>query len=66
MLHSIDWTKEDHPPFFVSMTVNEFCLHNCMYDSGYSSNVITKKIMDQLSLKITKPYKNVCHGLKKG
>ena len=59
VLHSIDWTKEDHPPFVVSMMVNELCLHNCMYDSGASSNVITQKVMDQLSVKITRPYRNV-------
>ena len=46
ILHSIDWTKEDHPPFFVSMLINDLCLHNCMYDYGASSNVITKKVMD--------------------
>ena len=60
VLHSIDWTKEDHPPFFVSMVVNDLYLHNYMYDSGASSNVITKKVMDRLCLKITRPYRNVC------
>ena len=59
VLHSIDWTKEDHPPFFVSMIVNNLYLHNRIYDSGTSSNVITKKIMDRLNLNITRPYKNV-------
>lgn len=59
VLHSIDWTKEDNPPFFESMVVNDLYLHKCMYDSGASSNVITKKVMDKLSLKITRPYRNV-------
>ena len=60
VLHNKDWTKEDNPPFFVSMLVNSFYLYNYMYDSGASSNVITKKVMNQLDLKITRPYKNVC------
>lgn len=60
VLHSIDWTKEEHPPFFVSMLVDGLCLHNCIYDSGASSNVITKKVMNQLNSKITRPYRNVC------
>ena len=60
VLHSIDWTKEDHPPFFVSMVVNNLHLHNCMYDSRASTNVITKNIMDRLNLKITRTYRNVC------
>jgi hypothetical protein len=35
-------------------------LHNCMYDSSASSNIITKGIMQRLGLKVTKPYHNVC------
>lgn len=31
-----------------------------MLDSGASSNIITKKVMDQLNLKISRPYHNVC------
>jgi ribonuclease HI len=31
-----------------------------MYDSGASSNIITKGIMQRLGLKITSPYQNVC------
>ena len=42
VLHNKDRTKENNPPFIVSMLVNGFYLHNCMYDSGASSNVITK------------------------
>lgn len=60
LLLSIDWTKEDHPPFFVSMLESDLCLHNCMYESSASSNVITKKVMNQLNLKVTRPYRNVC------
>jgi hypothetical protein len=60
ILHSMDWTKEDHPPFFVSLMINDLLLHNCMYDSGASSNIITKNVMKLLNLKITRPYHNVC------
>jgi hypothetical protein len=31
-----------------------------MYDSGASSNIITKGIMQILGLKVTIPYHNVC------
>ena len=54
ILHRIEWTKEEHPTFFVSMLVNGLCLHNYMYDSRASSNVVTKKVMDQLNLKVTR------------
>jgi hypothetical protein len=60
ILHSMDWTKEDHPPFFVSLMINDLLLHNCMYDSGASSNIITKNVMELLNLKISRPYHNVC------
>jgi hypothetical protein len=55
--------------------VNDKVLHNCMLDSGASSNVITKKVMEQLNLRISRPYHNICaldsqtievHGLIKG
>jgi hypothetical protein len=60
ILHSMDWTREDHPPFFVSLMVNNMLLHNCMFDFGPSSNIITKKVMQQLNLNVTRPYHNVC------
>jgi hypothetical protein len=55
--------------------MNDFILHNCMLDSGASSNVMTKKVMEQLNLRISRPYHNICamdsktiqvHGLIKG
>jgi hypothetical protein len=60
VLTSRDWTKEENPPFFVSLTINDLMLHNCMYDYGASSNIMTKRIMERLGLKITRPYHNVC------
>jgi hypothetical protein len=49
-----------HQPFFISLLVNDLLLHNCMLDSGASSNVMTWKVMEQLNLKISRPYHNVC------
>jgi hypothetical protein len=55
--------------------MNDFILHNCMLDSGASSNVRIKKVMEQLNLRISRPYHNICamdskaikvHGLIKG
>jgi hypothetical protein len=60
VLTSRDRSKEKNPPFFVSLELNNQWLHNCMYDSGASSNIITKGIMQRLVLKITRPYQNVC------
>jgi hypothetical protein len=33
IMNNMDWTKEDQPPFFVSLMINDLLLHNCMYDS---------------------------------
>ena len=40
--------------------MNDKVLHNCMLDSGASSNVMTKKVMEQLNLRISRPYHNIC------
>ena len=56
----MDSRKEDHPPFYVSLMIGDLLLHNCMLDSGSSSNVMTKKVMDQLKLRPTRPYQNIC------
>ena len=60
VLHSVDPRREDHPPFYVSLIVDNLLLHNCMLDSGASLNAITRKVMEQLNLRITRPYHNVC------
>jgi hypothetical protein len=60
VLTSRDRTKEENPPFFVSLEINDQWLHNCMYDFGASSNIITKGIMQRLGLKFTRTYHNVC------
>jgi hypothetical protein len=55
-----DHSKEEHAPFFISLVVNDLLLHNCMLDSRASANVMSLKVMNQLGLKITRPYRNVC------
>jgi hypothetical protein len=47
-------------PFLISLMVNDLWLHNCMLDSGAPTNVMTLQVMNQLGLKITRPYRNVC------
>ena len=60
VLDSVDPRREDHPPFYVSLLVDNLLLHNCMLDSGASSNVMTRKAMEQLNLRVTRPYHDVC------
>jgi hypothetical protein len=62
ILHSsnLDRRNGRHAPFFISLVVNELLLHNCMLDSGASTNVMSLEVMNQLKLEITRPYKNIC------
>ena len=60
VLHTRDPRKEDHPPFYVSLMIGDLLLHNCMLDSRSSSSITTKKVIQQLNLKTTRPYQNVC------
>ena len=55
--------------------MNNHLLPNYILDSRASSNVMTKKVMEQLNLRISRPYHNICamdskmikvHGLIKG
>jgi len=49
----------DVAPFYVSLNVHEFTLHNDMVDSGASHNLMPKVIMDSLNLDITRPCKDM-------
>jgi hypothetical protein len=75
ILQNWDRGDEKNQPFFLSPLLNNHILHNCMLYSKASSNVMTKKVMEQLNLRISRPYHNICamdsktievHGLIKG
>jgi ribonuclease HI len=60
ILQNWDRTNSKNLPFYLSLLMNDKVLHNCMLDSGASSNVMTKKVMEQLNLRISRPYHNIC------
>jgi hypothetical protein len=51
---------DEHPPFFMTLLMNNKCLNNCMLDSGAGANMMSLKVMQQLGLKVKRPYRNVC------
>jgi hypothetical protein len=51
---------DEHPPFFISLQVNNKLLNNCMLDSGVGASIMSLKVMRQLGLETTRPYRNVC------
>ena len=55
-----DKGNQKNQPFFITLLTNKFHLQNCMLDSGATSNVMPKKVMEQLNLRISRPYHNMC------
>ena len=45
------------PPFYISLLLHDFLLHNCMLDSGASYNLMPLYVMEELNLQIIKPYR---------
>ena len=46
-------------PFYVSLHIHDKILHNAMFDSGASHNLMPKSMMERLNLDITRPYKDL-------
>ena len=46
-------------PFYIYLLVHDLLLHNCMFDSGASHNLMPLSVMKQLNLQVTKPYKDL-------
>ena len=44
------------PPFYITLTIHDQMIHNCLPDSSDSHNLIPKAFMEALGLSITKPY----------
>ena len=51
--------SEDIPPFYINLTIHDMFLHNAMFDSGASHNLMPKTIMEFLGLDITRPHKDL-------
>ena len=49
--------SKDFPPFYIILRIHDMFLHNDMFDSSTSHNLMPKIIMDILGLDITRPYK---------
>ena len=47
------------PPFYISLLLHDFILHNCMLDSGASHHLMPLSVMKELNLQITKPYRDL-------
>ena len=50
----------ENPHFFMTLAMNGKNLNNCMLDTGVGANMMSFKVMQQVGLKVTRPYRNVC------
>ena len=44
--------NDNSPPFYVSLTIHDKILHNCLLDTGASHNLMPKVVMEELGLDI--------------
>jgi len=44
------------PSFYVSLTIHDKTLHNCLLDTGANHNLMPKAVMEELGLDMTRPY----------
>ena len=49
-----------HPPFYLTLHIQNMLLHNCKLDSGPAMNVMPLHVMKEMGLEVTRPYGNVC------
>lgn len=52
----IENCEDSSPSFYVSLTIHDKILHNCLVDVVASHNLFPKAVMDKLGLDISKPY----------
>jgi hypothetical protein len=52
----IEKSKDFVSPFYITLTMHDHLLHNCMLDLGASHNLMLEIIMEKLGLEITRPY----------
>jgi hypothetical protein len=58
-------TKYGEPaPFYVTLQINDFLLHNCVSDPDTPRNIMTERVMHQLGLCISQP--NTQGGFTRG
>lgn len=52
----VNLPNSEVPPFYLTLRVHDFILHNAMLDSGAYHNLMLKVVMEKLGLDITRPY----------
>ena len=61
-IHTVIYERKrrGHPPFYLTLQINNLLFHNYMLDSGVAMNVMPLSIIKEMGLEVTRPYGNVC------
>ena len=57
--HVDEPSDDEVAPFYVILNIHNVVLHNSMLYSATSHNLMPRRIMDQLGLDMTRPYKDI-------
>ena len=57
--HVDEHSDDEFAPFYVILNIHNVVLHNSMLYSATSQNLMPRRIMDQLGLDMTRPYKDI-------
>ena len=60
MIQSVTSNGGGHPSFYIALEINQLILHNCMLDLGAEVNVMPLRVMEQLELRPSRQFNNVC------
>ena len=52
----LEENSEYPPPFYITFSIHDHLLHNCLLDSGASHNIMPKAVMEAFGMSVTKPY----------
>ena len=55
----IEPADNNSPSFYVSLTIHDKILHNCLLDTRASHNLMPKAVMEELGLDTTRPYRDL-------
>ena len=60
MIQSVTSNGGGHPSLYIALEINQLILNNCMLDSGSEVNVMPLRVMEQLELKPSRQFNNIC------
>ena len=60
MIQSVTSNGGGHPQLYIDLEINQLIVHNCILDSEAEVNVMPLRVMEQLELRPSRRFNNVC------